>query len=114
MEILCSNRKLRAALEDEAVCRKQYGAEMAKKITLRVSALRSAESMGTFWPPMSGPERCHLLKGDLAGTFSVDLKHPFRLLFVAVDVPKPEPEDERERWMTIRAIDIVGVEDTHG
>ena len=34
-----------------------------------------------FWPPNSGPERCHELKGDLAGVFSIDLKQPYRLLF---------------------------------
>jgi hypothetical protein len=47
---------------------------MMRKIMLRLSELRAAVSLADFWPPMSGPERCHELKGELAGTFSIDLK----------------------------------------
>ncbi|MCL7169021.1 hypothetical protein MWK01_26915, partial [Escherichia coli] len=72
----------KAALESEAACQKQYGRDMMKKIMLRLSELRAAVSLADFWPPMSGPERCHELKGELAGTFSIDLKQPYRLLFV--------------------------------
>ena len=67
MEIHVSDKKLRAALENEADRRRRYGANMAKKIALRFDALRAADSLVDFWPPNSGPERCHELKGDLAG-----------------------------------------------
>jgi plasmid maintenance system killer protein len=82
--------KLNAALESEAACQKQYGRDMMRKIMLRLSELRAAVSLADFWPPMSGPERCHELKGELAGTFSIDLKQPYRLLFVPIEenVPK--------------------------
>lgn len=81
MEIEIPDRKLKKALEDEKECRTRFGAEMAKKIRLRLAALEAAESLADFWPPSSGPERCHELKGNLAGTFSMDLKQPYRLLF---------------------------------
>ena len=107
--------KLRAALETEAACQKQYGRDMMKKIMLRLSELRAAVSLADFWPPMSGPERCHELKGELAGTFSIDLKQPYRMLFVPVEDNTAESRsDEQKRWASITKIEIVAIEDTHG
>jgi plasmid maintenance system killer protein len=107
--------KLKAALESESECQKQFGRAMMKKIMLRLSELRAVGSLADFWPPMSGPERCHELKGKLAGTFSIDLKQPYRLLFVPLeeDVPK-DRSDEQKRWASITKIEIVEIEDTHG
>lgn len=114
MEIFVSDN-LRCDLEDEAACRRSYGADMAKKIALRLGGLRAAESLADFWPPKSGPERCHELKGDRAGMFSVDLKQPYRMLFKAnKDSPPLDPPDEQKRWNTITAIEILAIEDTHG
>ncbi len=115
MEIEISDRRLKKALEDERECRKRFGPEMAKKIRLRLAALQAAESLADFWPPSSGPERCHELIGNLARTFSIDLKQPYRLLFEPIDpADVVRPSDEKERWRTIKAIRIKGIEDTHG
>ena len=114
MEIYVNDNKLRSAIDSEEVCRKQYGADMAKKIKLRVAALRAADSLADFWPPKSGPERCHELKGDLTGTFSFDLKQPYRLLFKPhTAVLASDGSDEQQRWKSITAIDILRIEDTH-
>jgi plasmid maintenance system killer protein len=114
MEIRAKGR-LKAALEDEAVCRKQYGRDMTKKIMMRLNELRAAVSLADFWPPMSGPERCHELKADLAGKFSIDLKQPYRLLFVPIEENAPKDRsDEKTRWASITKIEIVEIEDTHG
>jgi plasmid maintenance system killer protein len=108
-------KKLKEALEDDRLCRRWYGAEMAKKIRLRMDALYAADSLADLWPPGMGPERCHELKGDMAGLFSVDLKHPYRLLFKPIDLPAALPvSDEKERWKSITAIEIVEIKDTHG
>jgi proteic killer suppression protein len=115
MDISFRDNDLRAACEDEAVCKREHGAAMAKKITLRLAALRAANSLGTFWPPNSGPERCHELKGDLEGRFSVDLKQPYRLLFtVRETAPPSDRSNEQFRWNSITAIHILEIEDTHG
>jgi plasmid maintenance system killer protein len=107
--------KLKAALESEAVCQKQYGRDMTKKIMMRRRELRAADSLVDFWPPESGPERCHELKGNLAGMFSIDLKHPYRLLFVPIEENAPEDRsDEKKRWAAITKVEIVAIEDTHG
>ena len=115
MDIYVSDNDLRAAITDEAACRRQYGADTARKITLRVAALRAADSLADFWPPKSGPERCHELKGNRTGTFSIDVKHPHRLLFKAAEEPpESDPPDEQKRWKLIIGIELLGIEDTHG
>ena len=115
MEIQFRDKKLRAALEDEATCKRTYGSDMTKKIMLRLAVLKAAESLWDFWPPKRGPERCHELIGELAGTFSIDLKQPYRLLFVPVHAEPPaEYADEQQRWKAIKVIEITGIEDTHG
>lgn len=115
MEIIIKNRKLKLALEDEATCKRQYGPEMARKLMVRMGVLRAANSLMDFWPPNSGAERCHELTGDLAGQFSVDLKQPYRLLFVPADGPsKAECPNEKERWSAVKSVEILGIEDTHG
>jgi plasmid maintenance system killer protein len=107
--------KLKAALENEALCQQQYGRDMTKKIMMRSGALRAAKSLADFWPPMSGPERCHELKGELAGMFSVNLKQPYRLLFVPIEEnARSDCSDKQKRWASITRIEIVGIEDTHG
>jgi plasmid maintenance system killer protein len=114
MDIYVSDNNLRKAIEDETACKRQYGADMAKKLTLRLAALRAADSLADFWPPKSGPERCHELKGDRAGTFSVDLKQPYRLLFEpSVATVPTDRSDEQQRWKSITSIDILAIEDTH-
>ena len=88
---------------------------MNKKLRLRAQALQAATSLVDFWPPKSGPERCHELIGSGAGTFSMDLTQPYRLLFRAVEETTPEDRtDERQRWASITAVELIGIEDTHG
>ena len=115
MRVLISNRKLKRLIEDDSERKKHFGSEMAKKINIRMAALLAAESLAAFWPPYSGPERCHELKGDLSGQFSIDLKQPYRLLFRPVDVLNDlEAMDEKRRWGAIDAVEVLSIEDTHG
>jgi len=72
MDISISDKRLRKVAHDDAACRRQYGVDMAKKLSLRLASLRAAESLADFWLPKSGLERCHELKAELKGTFSVD------------------------------------------
>lgn len=112
VEIVVNDRKLKQALETESSARRQYGKDMAKKLHMRRDALKAAESLADFWPPNSLPERVHELKGDLKGAFSIDLKHPYRLLFKPIDATA-DP-DARRWWQSIKMVEIVGIEDTHG
>jgi plasmid maintenance system killer protein len=113
VELHISDKSLRRALEDGALERR-YGTDMAKKLALRLAALRAARSLGDLWPPKSGPERCHELKGNRKDAFSVDLKQPYRLLFRPIEAEAPaDRSNEQHRWQSIISIDIFAIEDTH-
>ena len=116
MEVTVPNNRLRRDIENDDARKKRFGKHMAQKIALRRAALVAADSLADFWPPHSGPERVHeLKKGDLLGLFSVDLKHPFRLLIRALDEQKRKSgDDEKKRWESIQSVEIVSIEDTHG
>jgi proteic killer suppression protein len=93
---------------------------MARKLRLRLDALEAAESLADFWPPYSGPERCHELEGNRVGVYSMDVRQPYRLLFRATDEsgypPDPTSKDKadgKQLWLAIRAITLISVEDTH-
>lgn len=115
MKISFRNKKLKREIEDDNERMKRYGLVMAKKIKLRMDALKAANSLADFLPSYSGPERCHELTGNLAGTFSMDAKHPYRLLFWPVNLPDDiDIEDEKKRWQAIKEVEIQTIEDTHG
>ena len=127
MQVLVTDKKLKKTLETEKSRQKAYGAEMAKKLKLRIGALDAAESLADFWPPKSKPERCHELSPGRPGTFSMDLVHPHRLLFQLVGSFSTQPtgneekpdqaandNNDKERWRAIDAVDITSIEDTHG
>lgn len=87
---------------------------MTKSIGIRMRALEAAVSLHDFWPPKSKPERVHELQGELAGTFSIDVKQPYRLLFRPIDEPVPDERDQEARWHAIDKIEVLRIEDTHG
>src|SRR5947207_12747709 len=109
MEIFISDKRLRKVIDDDAACRRQYGADMEKKLKLRLASLRAAETLADFWPPKSGPERCHELKGDRKGTFSVDLNQPYRLLFQPTTEAAGDEADEQQRWKSFTSIDSLAL-----
>jgi plasmid maintenance system killer protein len=114
MLVTVGDNKLRKTVEDEAVAQKQLGVDMAKKLALRVAALKAAGSLADFWPPKTPPERCHELRGADLGKFTVDLKQPYRLIFEPVDEKPPQDRlNEQERWSLITQINLLSIEDTH-
>jgi proteic killer suppression protein len=74
-----ATRKLEKVLNDAGRLKQEFGSEQAQKIQLRLAVLEAAVNLAEV--PAGKPDRCHALKGDRAGEFAVDLKHPFRLIF---------------------------------
>jgi proteic killer suppression protein len=113
MKVEAATKKLAKSLSDSRRVR-VYGVDQARKIALRLTALKGAASLADFWPPGTPPERCHLLTENFKGLFSMDLKHPYRLLFRPSGLaPDAEFESELQRWQAIQSIVIEGIEDTH-
>ena len=59
------------------------------------------------------PVRLHELTGNRKRQFSVDLEHPYRLLFVPNNKPIPVKEDGGLDMENITEIKIIEIEDTH-
>jgi proteic killer suppression protein len=55
----------------------------------------------------------HQLVGNREGQFSVDLDHPYRLIFYVADSPVPLKADGGADLSKVTTILIQGVEDTH-
>ena len=114
MEITFSSKKLAKQMNDDKAMVKTYGAQSARKLQKVLTQFRAAPNLGIFAPPMSLPHRCHELTGNRKGQLSVDVEHPYRLLFEAADEPLPMREEGGLDWGKVTIIKIKGVEDTHG
>lgn len=111
MDITFKSNRLREELTDERERKKEYGQSCAKKIKRRLDDLRAATCLHDFHHL---PGRCHELTGDLEGVLSLDVDHPYRLLFVPDHDPVPMREDGGLDWTQVTAVRIIGIEDTHG
>ncbi len=114
MDISFKTRKLEKEFNEGAQLDKLHGTKRAKKIRMRMVEFRAVASLKDFWPPKSGPGRCHeLTQGKRKGRLSVDLDHPYRLVFTPAHDPVPRHEDGGLDWSQVTVIIILGVEDTH-
>lgn len=114
MDVFFKNKKLEKAFNEGAQLKKLHGVKRAEKIRIRMKELRAASSLKDFWPPKSGPTRCHeLTQGRRKGQLSVDLDHPYRLIFIPNHDPVPTDESGGLDWSQVTAIKILEIEDTH-
>lgn len=82
----------------------------ARKIQQRLKDLQAAETLADM---RVLPGRCHELHGNLAGHLSLDLDHPYRLLFrPAVDLD-PSRGGGGLDWSAVSAVVVVAIVDTH-
>jgi proteic killer suppression protein len=114
LDISFKSKKLEKQFTEGKQLARIHGSLRAGKIRLRLKELRAAISLIDFWPPKSGPGRCHEInQGERKGQLSVDLDHPYRLVFVPNHDPVPVKPDGGLNWKQVTAITIIGVEDTH-
>lgn len=90
---------------------RQLGANGAKKLKQRLMELKAADVLSDI--SHLPPARCHQLTGKESGIFSVDLEHPYRLLFIPADDPVPLCEDGGIDTKRVKEIEIVDIRDTH-
>ena len=112
MDISYSDKKLREICNDERSLKKKFGNQIAEKIILRLDEFSSVENLSEI--PISPPPRRHKLVGERKGQFAVDLKHPYRLVFVPADDPLPLKPDGGLDLTKITKIKIIEVIDYHG
>ncbi|MFZ4661969.1 MAG: type II toxin-antitoxin system RelE/ParE family toxin [Caldilineaceae bacterium] len=91
--------------------RRKFGDEQAKLIRRRLSQLENANTLADL---RTLPQvRCHELSNNRAGQLSVDVKHPYRLLFLPDHDPVPQKPGGGLDWNQVTAVLIVGIVDTH-
>lgn len=89
---------------------KELGKKMAGKLKQRLGELRAADML--FDVSHLPPPRCHELT-NRKGVYSVDLAHPYRLLFIPANDPVPLKEDNGIDMAKVTEIEIIAIEDTH-
>jgi plasmid maintenance system killer protein len=94
----------------DKLLKRRQGDLRAKKIRQRLDDLYAANTLSAM---KNLPGRCHELKGDRHGELSLDLDHPWRLIFSPADVPPALKKDGGMDWENVRVIKILGIEDTH-
>jgi plasmid maintenance system killer protein len=114
MNITFATTRLKKQINEEKTMVKDFGTVRAKKLKIVMAQLRAVPTLGAFAPPMSPPHRCHELIGDRKGQLTVDLDHPYRLVFVPNHDPLPQRAEGGLDWGLVTNITIMGIEDTHG
>lgn len=114
MDITFATKGLQKQLSEEKEMVKHHGAPRTKKLKIALTQLRAAPNLGIFAPPMSPPHRCHELTGNRKGQLTIDLDHPYRLVFTPNHTPLPMRMEGGLDWSQVTSIEIRGIEDTHG
>lgn len=110
MKVTFRTSKLQRVCNEEKAGVRELGSVCGSKLRQRLAELAAADTLEdlSHLPPM----RCHELV-NRNGVFSVDLQHPFRLLFRAADDPPPRRADGGIDRAAVTAILITDIEDTH-
>jgi plasmid maintenance system killer protein len=112
LDIIFRKKKLEKVCTNQHTLIRTYGDRQARLIRRRLDELHAAANLQDL-RTLPGP-RCHELTGDRKGQLSVDLEHPYRLLFGPANDPIPRKEDGGLDWSHITAVEIIQIEDTHG
>lgn len=110
MYIKYKDDRLKKTLNDRTKLARAYGTGNARKIVQRLGEITASSSLRMMLKCRIG--RCHLLKGDYAGMYAMDLEGGWRLLFRPV-LQEGQSLSEID-FLTIEIIKIMEVTDYHG
>jgi proteic killer suppression protein len=111
MVIYFKTKKLQKICNNRTESIKKFGPKMARKLQQRLMELKAASCLDDI--SRVPPPRCHQLSGNRIGQLSVDLEHPYRLLFIPANNPIPVTQDGGLEWAKVTEIEIVEIADTH-
>ena len=110
MEISFKNRRLERNFSSTERLRRAYG-ERAEALSRRIGVLKYAATLAMV--PVTRPERLHQLEGRRRGQFTVDIVHPYRLIFEPNHNPIPRKCDGGIDLTQVISITIIEVVDYH-
>lgn len=111
MEITFQSKKLEKALTTTCDMVARHGERRAKLIQQRLSEIEAAPTLAML--RLLPRPRCHELKGNRKGQLSVDLDHPYRLLFTPDHDPLPQAAAGGLDWASVTRVCIQEIADTH-
>jgi plasmid maintenance system killer protein len=111
MKVFFRSNKLQKTCNTEKAMLVQMGEKRTRKLKQRLMELQAADNLQQI--PKVPPPRCHELSGDRKGQLSVDLDHPYRLIFIPADDPVPTKNDGGLDWTRVTAVEILEIADTH-
>ncbi|MDO5463285.1 MAG: killer suppression protein [bacterium] len=80
MRVTYKNKKMEKLAKDPRELRRVFG-ENERSIRKCLDTLRAVPNLAELFEPPFRRFRCHLLHNDKKGTYSLDVKDPYRLLF---------------------------------
>ncbi len=104
-------KKLQKICNSSVEMQKTYGVTRARKLQQRLLELRAADHLSQI--SKLPPPRCHELTSDRKGQLSIDLDHPFRLIFIPANDPLPLRDDGGLKWEQVTEIEIIEITDYH-
>lgn len=110
MEVFFATKELASRLGSERDRVKEFGADGARRIDLRLQQMRSAPTLEDL---RGLPGRHHELTGDLRGHFAVDVQETYRLIFRPTGPDNPCAGDGGRSWTTVDSITITEIIDHH-
>lgn len=111
MRIYFKTKKLQKTCSESKEAIKRLGVRGGTKLQQRLMELNAARTLTDI--SHLPPPRCHELVGNRAKQLSVDLEHPYRLIFIVADEPYPEKENGELDWSQVTEIEIIDIVDTH-
>ena len=111
MEVFFRHRKLQKQCNSENDMLRVFGKQRAEKLKIRLAQLRSVANVAQI--PTTPPPRRHELSGNRQGQISVDLDHPYRLVFIPANDPVPTKPDGGLDLTQVTAVEILEIVDPH-
>jgi plasmid maintenance system killer protein len=111
MTIYFHTRRLQRTCSRQAEAVRLLGPKRARKLQQRLMELAAAATLADI--SRLPPARCHELAGDRKGQLSVDLEHPYRLLFIPANDPIPHTTESGLDWERVTEIEVIAIVDTH-
>ena len=108
--ILFQDPDFRDECNNDKLLKRRQGDLRAKRIRQRLDDMKDANNLSAM---KFLPGRCHELRGDHHGQLSLDLDHPWRLIFAPADNLPALKGDGGIDWENVRIVKILGIEDTH-
>ncbi len=111
MKVSFSTKSMQKRCSEEKAMQKQWGTGTARRLKQRLLELKAATTLHDIC--RTPPARCHELRGKRKGELSVDLEHPYRLIFKPDHSPLPRRTDGGLDWDRVTKVMVIEVADTH-